>query len=79
MESQHDKTINSPILSEEEAVRWLKLDGPDGPKDPRQTLKFYRSRGLLRAAKIGRTLKYPQWELEAFVRRLVDRGEAADE
>jgi hypothetical protein len=66
---------NSPILSEAEAIAWLKLDGPHGPKDPSATLKFYRSKGLLRGARIGRSLKYPRWELEAFVRRLVERGE----
>ncbi len=70
-----DNMIASPILSEQEAIHWLKLDGPDGPKDPRATLKFYRQRGLLKAAKIGRTLKYPVWELQEFVRKSVARGE----
>ncbi len=65
-------TLQSPLLTEEEAVKWLRLD-VDGPADPRQTLKYYRARGLLRGCRVGKRVRYPVCELEALVARLVER------
>ncbi len=66
--------IHSPILTEAEAIHWLRLD-VKGPKNPSGTLKFYRDRGLLRGVRIGRQFRYPITELEKFVARLVERVE----
>ena len=60
------------LLTEEEAVRFLRLDGEKGPSDPYQTLWRYRREGLLRAVKIGRQLRYPREELMRFIRRLTE-------
>jgi hypothetical protein len=63
---------DSPILTEEEAIHYLRLD-VGKTKHPSQTLRYYREKGLLRAARIGRCNRYPIWELDAFVRRLIER------
>ena len=67
--------IISPILTEAEAIRWLRLDGPDGPKDPAGTLRYYRERGLLRAIRVGRRNRYYLPELARFCERLLEKGE----
>jgi hypothetical protein len=63
----------SPILTEAEAIHYLRLD-VEGPKNPRGTLKYYRDHKLLRAARIGRKLRYPIAELDALVARLIGRS-----
>ncbi len=70
-----DKSIHTPILTEAEAIRWLRLDGSNGPRDPAGTLRYYRERGLLRAIRIGRRNRYYLPELERFAERLLERGE----
>ena len=69
-----DVTIKSPLLTEREAIAWLRLDGDDGPKNPAGTLKFYRGRGLLHGVKIGRRMRYSIWALQNFVRQLEERN-----
>jgi hypothetical protein len=64
---------NSPLLTEDEALRWLRLDEAGGPKDPSASLKRYRVMGLVRGVKIGRNLRYPVSELERFVEKLLER------
>lgn len=64
----------SPVLTESEAISWLRLDEPGGPRHPSATLKFYRAQGLLKGTRIGRQMRYSVSELEAFVQRLTDRG-----
>jgi len=54
------------LLTEEEAVRFLRLD-VDGPKHPRMTLQHYRSEGLLRATRVGKRLRYLRSELLRFL------------
>lgn len=62
------------LLTEDEAIRYLRLD-IKGPRHPSNTLKYYRDRGLLRAVRIGRNLRYPRRELEAMIDRLLKRAE----
>jgi hypothetical protein len=57
------------ILTEEETIKFLRLD-ETGIDDPGRTLRYYRSQGLLRARQIGRSIRYPLWELLSFVDRL---------
>ena len=57
------------LVTEDEAIRILRLD-IDGPKDPRQTLKFYRDKGLLHPTKAGRRNRYLRTELLRFLDEL---------
>ena len=56
------------VLTEAELIRFLRLDGPDGPKNPSETLRYYRDRAkLLRGCKIGNRLLYPLSEALRFL------------
>ena len=54
------------LLTEEEAIRFLRLD-IDGPKDSRQTLKYYRDQGFLHPTKVGKRNRYLRTELLRFL------------
>ncbi len=54
------------VLTEDEAIRYLRLDGAPNPS---RTLKYYRERGVLRATSIGRRLLYRRVELDGFIER----------
>jgi hypothetical protein len=71
----NSRAIQSPLLTEAEAAAWLRLTEPGGPRCPAGTIKFYRSRGLLRGVRVGRRMLYPRKELERFIDRLLERGE----
>jgi len=58
------------LLTEDEAIRYLRLD-VGGPKNPSGTLKYYRDKGLLYAVRIGRKLRYPRRELDSMVDKLL--------
>ena len=60
------------LLTEEEAIRFLRLD-IDGPANPAQTLKYYRDQGLLRATRIGKKLRYQRIELLRFLDIMTDK------
>lgn len=60
------------LLTEEEAIRYLRLDAT-GVKDPRQSLRFYRERGL-RGVRVGRCLRYRRVDLDAFLEHLAQRN-----
>lgn len=62
------------LLTEDEAIRYLRLD-VNGPQNPAGTLKYYRDRGVLRAVRIGRNLRYPRKELDAMVEKLLGKRE----
>ena len=62
------------LLTEDEAVRYLRLD-VGGPKNPTGTLKYYRDQGVLRAVRIGRNLRYPRKELDSMVEKLLQKRE----
>lgn len=65
----------SPLLTQEEAVRWLRLDEPGGPSNPEASLKRYRDIGLLRCIRVGRSARYHIADLEAFLDRLREGAE----
>ena len=58
------------VLTEEEAVRFLRLDRQKA--DPTKTLKYYREQKLLKATKLGKNLLYSRQELEQFIVRLTN-------
>jgi hypothetical protein len=57
------------LLTEEEAIRYLRLD-TDGPAKPALTLRHYREKGLLRATRVGRKLRYRRVELDRLMENL---------
>lgn len=59
------------LLTEDEAVRYLRLDST-GVRDPRQSLRYYRERGLLKATRVGRCLRYRRIELDRLLERLTE-------
>jgi hypothetical protein len=61
------------ILTEEEAIRYLRLD-KEGPRYPANTLKYYRDIDVLRGVRIGRHMRYPRRELDAMVERLLEES-----
>ncbi len=65
--------IVSPLLTEAEAIHYLRLDEPGGPRHPEATLRYFRQMGLVRGIRISRHIRYPVWELEAFIKRLLER------
>lgn len=64
-------TFCPELLTESEAWSYLRLD-VDGPANPGLTLRYYRERGLLRATRVGRRLRYRRIELERFLERLTE-------
>ena len=59
------------LLTEDEAVRYLRLDDT-AVGDPRRTLRYYRERALLRATQVGRKIRYRRVELERLLDRLTE-------
>jgi len=54
------------LLTEDEAIRYLRLDTDDSA-DPKKTLKYYRDTGKLVAIKVGRRKRYRRQDLENFL------------
>ena len=65
-------TLCPTLLTEEEAIRFLRLDA-DGSADPVQTLRYYRDKGQLVAIKVGKKNRYRTQDLENF---LAEKSEA---
>ena len=61
-----DGTTVPDLLTEQEAIRYLRLD-IDGPKHPEVTLQHYRQEGLLRPTRVGKKLRYLKSELLKFL------------
>jgi hypothetical protein len=62
-----EKVIPVPeVLTEQEVIKMLRLD-LGGPEDPGQTLAYYRDKGLLRATRIGKRLRYWKHEVLKFL------------
>ena len=59
------------LLTESEAIRFLRLDGID-TEDPANTLRYYRKKGLLRATQVGKCIRYRRIELEKLLERLTE-------
>lgn len=50
------------LLNESETIEFLRLN-EDGPKNPSNTLQYYRDKGLLRATRVGKRIRYQKREL----------------
>ena len=61
-----DGTPVPDLLTEQEAIRFLRLD-VDGPKDPATTLEYYRTENRLKATRVGKRLRYLKSELLNFL------------
>jgi len=59
------------LLTSEEAIRYLRLD-VDGPKNPVETLRYYREKGHLKGIKVGRHMRYRRSDLDAFFESLAN-------
>lgn len=57
------------LLTEDEAIRYLRLD-IEGSEKPSLTLRYYREKGLLRATRVGRRLRYRRTELDHLLEKL---------
>lgn len=55
------------VLTESELITLLRLDEPGGPRNPSETVRRYRDKGLLRGCRIGNTLRYPLGEVLRFL------------
>ena len=61
------------LLTEKEAIRYLRLDGID-IEDPTGTLRYYRKKGLLRATQVGKCIRYRRIELERLLDKLTENN-----
>ncbi len=61
------------VLTEEEAIRYLRLD-ETSVKDPSRTLRYYRGKGWLRATQVGRRVRYRRVELDQLLDRLTEEN-----
>jgi len=59
------------LLIEEEAIRYLRLDGID-IEDLGNTLRYYRKKGLLQATQVGKCIRYRRIELERLLDKLTE-------
>lgn len=59
------------LLTEQEAIRYLRLDGID-VEDPANTLRYYRKKGLLRGTQCGKCIRYRRIELERLLDKLTE-------
>jgi hypothetical protein len=59
------------LLTEEEAIRFLRLDAI-AVEDPAGTLRYYRKKGLLRATQVSKCIRYRRVELEKLLDRLTE-------
>ncbi|MCC6678947.1 MAG: helix-turn-helix domain-containing protein [Phycisphaerales bacterium] len=61
------------LLTEEEAIRYLRLDLID-VESPEDTLRRYRRQGLVRGTQVGRCVRYRRSELERFLERITENN-----
>ena len=58
------------LLTDEEAIRYLRLDTIDGLKNPKESLARYRASGMLRGTQVSKRVFYRRIELDRFLDRL---------
>jgi hypothetical protein len=58
------------LLTEEEAIRYLRLDTITGLRNPGETLARYRACGMLRGTQVSKKIFYRRVELDRFLDRL---------
>jgi hypothetical protein len=61
------------LLTEEEAIRYLRLDSIV-VANPRATLARYRRMGLLKGTQVGKCVRYRRAELERFLQAVTDKN-----
>ena len=57
------------LLTEDEAIRYLRLDTIAGVANPRETLAYYRARGKLRGTQVSKKVFYRRVELDRFLEK----------
>lgn len=62
------------LLTEEEAIRYLRLDTIEGLGNPKETLARYRSMGLLHGTQVSKKIFYRRVELDRFLERLTNEN-----
>lgn len=62
------------LLTEAEAVRYLRLDTIRGLRNPGETLARYRAMGLLRGTQVSKSVFYRRVELDRFLERLTNEN-----
>ena len=62
---------NPDLLTEEEAIRYLRLDTID-IKNPAETLQRYRKEGHLKGTQVSKRVFYLRSELDEFLKRMTD-------
>lgn len=67
-----DGTIVPDLLTEQEAIKFLRLDD-GGTKKPATTLGYYRSEGILKPTQVGKKLRYLRSELLNFLEEQTKR------
>ena len=68
-----DGTPCPALLTEEEAIRFLRIDQM-AVKNPGATLRRYRDGGLLKAVQISREILYPLSALMDFISRQLEEA-----
>ena len=61
------------LLTEEEAIRYLRLD-ETAVADPSRSLRYYRKAGLLKGTQVGRKVRYRRVELDELLNRLTEEN-----
>ncbi len=64
---------NPELLTEDEAINYLRLD-LTGVRDPARTLRYYREKGLLKATRVGRCIRYRLEDLREFLKSQAERN-----
>ena len=62
------------LLTEEEAIRYLRLDTIRGLKNPGESLARYRATGMLRGTQVSKSVFYRRIELDRFLDRLTSEN-----
>lgn len=62
------------LLTEAEAIRYLRLDTIRGLRNPGETLARYRAMGLLRGTQVSKSVFYRRVELDRFLDRLTNEN-----
>lgn len=62
------------LLTEEEAIRYLRLDTIRGLRNPGETLARYRAMGMLRGTQVSKSVFYRRVELDRFLDRLTNEN-----
>jgi len=62
------------LLTEDEAIRYLRLDTIQGLRNPSETLARYRATGFLRGTQVSKSVFYRRVELDRFLERLTNEN-----